>query len=48
MVDPYFLQYGLVLRTSRGRVLGEPGWRHLGLVPPPTVPGQADLLRDLE
>ena len=38
---------GLVLRTSRGRMLGEPGWRHLGLAPPPRPsPAQLDLLRD--
>ena len=34
VVEPFLIQEGLVLRTSRGRMLGEPGWRHLGLVPP--------------
>jgi holliday junction DNA helicase RuvB len=34
VVEPYLIQEGLVLRTSRGRLLGEPGWRHLGLTPP--------------
>ncbi len=34
VVEPFLIQEGLVLRTSRGRVLGEPGWRHLGLAPP--------------
>ncbi len=34
VVEPYLIQEGLMLRTSRGRMLGEPGWRHLGLVPP--------------
>jgi Holliday junction DNA helicase RuvB len=34
VVEPYLIQEGLVLRTSRGRMLGEPGWRHLGLTPP--------------
>ncbi|MBB3173659.1 Holliday junction DNA helicase RuvB [Endobacter medicaginis] len=34
VIEPYLIQEGLVLRTSRGRVLGELGWRHLGLVPP--------------
>jgi holliday junction DNA helicase RuvB len=46
VVEPFLIQEGLVLRTSRGRMLGEPGWRHLGLAPPPTAPGQLDLLRD--
>jgi Holliday junction DNA helicase RuvB len=44
VVEPYLIQEGLVLRTSRGRMLGLPGWRHLGLAPPPTLPGQLDLL----
>ncbi len=35
VVEPYLIQEGLMLRTSRGRMLGEPGWRHLGLTPPP-------------
>jgi holliday junction DNA helicase RuvB len=46
VVEPFLIQEGLILRTSRGRMLGEPGWRHLGLMPPPTLPGQLDLLRD--
>ncbi|WP_428491909.1 Holliday junction branch migration DNA helicase RuvB [Rhodopila sp.] len=34
VVEPYLIQEGLVLRTSRGRMLGEPGWKHLDLKPP--------------
>nr|WP_294508025.1 Holliday junction branch migration DNA helicase RuvB [uncultured Rhodopila sp.] len=34
VVEPYLIQEGLILRTSRGRMLGEPGWRHLDLKPP--------------
>lgn len=45
VVEPYLIQEGLILRTSRGRMLGEPAWRHLGLAPPPRQPGQLDLLR---
>ena len=41
VVEPYLIQEGLMLRTSRGRMLGEPGWRHLGLKAPP---GPQDLL----
>ena len=41
VVEPYLIQEGLMLRTSRGRMLGEPGWRHLGLKPPT---GPQDLL----
>jgi Holliday junction DNA helicase RuvB len=46
VVEPFLIQEGLVLRTSRGRMLGEPGWRHLGLVPPANAGPQLDLLRD--
>jgi holliday junction DNA helicase RuvB len=44
VIEPYLLQEGLVQRTSRGRLLTERGYRHLGLVPlrPPT--GQLNLL----
>ncbi|MGI4951451.1 MAG: Holliday junction branch migration DNA helicase RuvB [Janthinobacterium lividum] len=45
VIEPYLIQEGLVLRTSRGRMLGEGGWRHLGLMPPREQP-QFDLLRD--
>ncbi len=53
VIEPFLIQEGLVLRTSRGRMLGEPGWRHLGLpVPPREVlaeaggePGLLGLLR---
>ena len=48
VVEPFLIQEGLILRTSRGRMLGEPGWKHLGLRPPPPVAGQADLLRDMD
>ena len=34
VVEPYLLRQGLVARTSRGRVLTESGWQHLGLTAP--------------
>ena len=45
VIEPYLIQEGLMLRTSRGRMLGEPGWRHLGLKP---ISGslQPDLLQN--
>jgi Holliday junction DNA helicase RuvB len=46
VIEPFLIQEGLVLRTSRGRMLGEPGWRHLGLPSPSRTPDQLDLLRD--
>jgi holliday junction DNA helicase RuvB len=45
VVEPFLIQEGLVLRTSRGRVLGQTGWRHLGLVPP-RPDGQGELLEE--
>ena len=45
VIEPFLIQEGLILRTSRGRMLGEPGWRHLDLAPPARSPDQLDLLR---
>jgi Holliday junction DNA helicase RuvB len=47
VIEPYLIQEGLILRTSRGRMLGTPGWRHLDLAPPALSPEQRDLLSDL-
>ena len=44
VVEPYLIQEGLILRTSRGRMLGEPGWRHLGLAPPARPAPLLDML----
>ncbi len=44
VVEPYLIQEGFLLRTSRGRMLGDAGWRHLGLKPPQNRPDQPDLL----
>ncbi len=44
VVEPYLIQEGLLLRTSRGRMLGDAGWRHLGLVPPQRGADLLDLL----
>jgi Holliday junction DNA helicase RuvB len=45
VIEPFLIQEGLVLRTPRGRVLGEAGWRHLGMIPPRgSVVNQGDLL----
>jgi holliday junction DNA helicase RuvB len=34
IIEPYLMQQGLIMRTTRGRVLAERGYRHLGLTPP--------------
>ncbi len=41
VIEPYFLQHGLINRTARGRVLSEAAYRHLGVEPP------ADLINKL-
>ena len=46
VIEPYLIQEGLILRTSRGRMLGDAGWAHLDLTPPPRAPEQPDLMRD--
>ncbi|HQT46735.1 MAG TPA: Holliday junction branch migration DNA helicase RuvB [Acidocella sp.] len=46
VVEPYLIQEGFLLRTSRGRMLGDSGWKHLGLKPPQNRPDQPDLLGD--
>jgi Holliday junction DNA helicase RuvB len=43
VIEPYLIQEGLVLRTRVGRMLGERGWRHLGLTPPAGVQPVLDL-----
>src|SRR5581483_2078317 len=42
VIEPFLIQEGFVLRTPRGRVLGEHGWRHIGLTPP--AGAQLDLI----
>jgi Holliday junction DNA helicase RuvB len=44
VIEPYLIQEGLILRTSRGRMLGEPGWRHLDLRPPRSATPLLDVL----
>ena len=45
VIEPFLLQRGLVQRTPRGRVLTQPGYRHLGL-PVPQRDGQFGLRFD--
>ena len=46
VIEPYLIQEGLILRTSRGRMLGMPAWRHLGIAPPAGPQPQLDLLAE--
>jgi Holliday junction DNA helicase RuvB len=46
VIEPYLIQEGLILRTSRGRMLGEPGWKHLGMKAPRSGTPLLDVLGD--
>ncbi len=39
VVEPFLIQKGLLMRTSRGRVATRQTWLHLGLTPPPRGAG---------
>ena len=44
VIEPYLMQLGLLMRTPRGRLLSEGGYRHLGLAMPKGQKQQLDLL----
>ncbi len=44
VIEPYLMQLGLLMRTPRGRLLAEGGYRHLGLAMPKDQQRQLDLL----
>ena len=44
VIEPYLMQLGLLMRTPRGRLLSESGYRHLGLAMPKGQKQQLDLL----
>ncbi|QQS12286.1 MAG: Holliday junction branch migration DNA helicase RuvB [Rhodospirillales bacterium] len=44
VIEPYLMQLGLLMRTPRGRVLAEGGWRHIGMRMPKSARSQLDLL----
>ena len=47
VIEPYLIQQGLVLRTPRGRMVAESGYRHLGLTPrPQSQAPQLDFLNE--
>ncbi|MDD9900001.1 MAG: Holliday junction branch migration DNA helicase RuvB [Alphaproteobacteria bacterium] len=43
VVEPYLMQCGLILRTPRGRMISDAGYKHLGLAPPANT-HQLDLI----
>jgi Holliday junction DNA helicase RuvB len=44
VIEPYLMQLGLLMRTPRGRLLSEGGYRHLGIAVPNEQKQQLDLL----
>ena len=44
VIEPYLMQLGLLMRTPRGRLLSEGGYRHLGVAIPRAQKQQLDLL----
>jgi Holliday junction DNA helicase RuvB len=44
VIEPYLMQLGLLMRTPRGRLLSEAGYRHLGKAIPREQQQQLDLL----
>ena len=44
VIEPYLMQLGLLMRTPRGRILSEGGYRHLGVAIPRDQKQQLDLL----
>ncbi|MBV8190665.1 MAG: Holliday junction branch migration DNA helicase RuvB [Alphaproteobacteria bacterium] len=44
VIEPYLMQLGLLMRTPRGRLLSEAGYRHLGVAMPKGQQRQLDLL----
>jgi Holliday junction DNA helicase RuvB len=44
VIEPYLMQLGLLMRTPRGRLLSEGGYRHLGKAVPREQKQQLDLL----
>jgi Holliday junction DNA helicase RuvB len=44
VIEPYLMQLGLLMRTPRGRLLSEGGYRHLGIAVPKEQKQQLDLL----
>jgi Holliday junction DNA helicase RuvB len=40
VAEPFLVRQGFLMRTQRGRVATPAAWRHLGLVPAISQPGQ--------
>lgn len=47
VVEPYLIQQGLLVRTPRGRMIADAGYKHMGLSAPKTSDRQMALTMDL-
>jgi Holliday junction DNA helicase RuvB len=45
VVEPYLLQCGLIVRTPRGRMVSDSGYKHMGLRPPTNAKDRQMALR---
>lgn len=48
VLEPYLIQQGFMMRTSRGRVATKTAWQHFGLEAPAETPQSTDLFSDSE
>ncbi len=48
VLEPYLIQQGFLMRTSRGRMATKSAWRHFGLEMPETLRGAGDLFQEGE
>jgi len=46
VIEPYLIQQGFMMRTTRGRVATKTAWQHFGLDAPETSSQSADLFND--
>ena len=46
VIEPYLIQQGFMMRTTRGRVAIKTAWQHFGLDAPETSSQSADLFND--
>jgi Holliday junction DNA helicase RuvB len=46
VIEPFLIQQGFMMRTSRGRMATRNAWLHFGLEAPKSTPAEADLFDD--
>ncbi len=48
VIEPYLIQQGFIMRTSRGRIATRNAWLHFGLDAPGDAPAESDLFNNDE